>query len=338
MENTLTERIAVIVVPGFNAAATLSFIDPFRAANYLGGTAHYAWQLFSPTQEREWASNGLELAIRPMAELSDYAPGTGVVSSSWTPEQFYGNDAVMAPIRNWGRRGIRLCGIDTGAFLIARAGLLSGGRVATHYEHIDSFQEVYPDIICTEELICAHNSVLTCAGGTAATDLALHLLERDHGAELANACARYLLHDRIRLPGERQNVTNRVPFGQTTPDALREAIRLMEANLEAPLPIPEIASTIGLSQRQLSRLFRAHTKCSPVQYYRNIRLDRGRSLITQTEMSILSVAIACGFESAEYFSRAYRDRFETSPRNDRIEGRIPFEYRAWPMHPVPSKK
>ncbi|MDW3204277.1 MAG: GlxA family transcriptional regulator [Alphaproteobacteria bacterium] len=326
------------MVPGFNAAATLSFIDPFRAANYLSGVAHYTWQLFALTADHEKASNGVQLAVRPLSEVGAFEPGIGVVSSSWTPERFYDSEIVMASIRSWGRRGIRICGIDTGAFLLARAGLLTGGKVATHYEHIDSFQEVYPEITCTEELICAHNAILTCAGGTASTDLALHILERDHGAELANACARYVLHDRIRLPGERQNVTNRVPFGQTTPDALREAIRLMEANLEVPLAIPDIADAIGLSQRQLARLFRSHTKCSPVQYYRNIRLDRGRSLITQTEMSILSVAVACGFESAEYFARAYRDRFRTTPRSDRIEGRIPFEYRAWPMHPVPSKK
>jgi AraC family carnitine catabolism transcriptional activator len=334
----LPHRIAVIVVPSFNAAATLAFLDPFRAANYLSGAPLYGWQLFGSGPDRERASSGVEMAVRPLAELAAYAPEIGAVSSSWTPERFYGDEAVMAPIRGWGRRRIRVCGLDTGAFLIARAGLLKDGRAAVHYEHIDSFQEVYPEIACTEELITVHRNILTCAGGTASTDLALHILREDHGEALADAAARYLLHDRIRMPGELQNIGNRVPIGRTTPNGLRAAIRLMEAHLETTLPIPEIAARTGVSQRQLARLFNAHAGCSPVQYYRNIRLDRGRSLITQTEMSILAVAIACGFDSAEYFARAYRRRFQTTPRQDRVQGRIPFEYRAWPMHPIPAKK
>lgn len=334
----MSQQIAVIVVPSFNAAATLAFLDPFRAANYLSGAPLYTWQLFGPGPTRERASNGLEIGVRPLAALAEVAPDIGAVSSSWTPERFYGDEAVMAPIRTWGRRRIRVCGLDTGAFLIARAGLLTQGRAAVHYEHIDSFQEVYPEITCTEELITVHRQVLTCAGGAASLDLALHILRDDHGEAMADAAARYLLHDRIRMPGELQNIGNRVPIGRTTPDGLRAAIRLMEAHLETPLPIPEIAEDIGISQRQLARLFKRHTGASPVQYYRNIRLDRGRSLITQTEMSILAIAIACGFESAEYFARAYRRRFQTTPRQDRVQGRIPFEYRAWPMHPIPSKK
>ncbi|WP_425405206.1 GlxA family transcriptional regulator [Hwanghaeella sp.] len=331
-------RIAVLVLPNFNVLATFAFLDPFRAANYLSGESLYQWRLFSSSGEQERASNGVAISTEDLSALSGWAADIGVVSSSWTPEAFYDQETIVGPIRSWGRQGLRVCGLDTGAYLIAHAGLLAGGRVATHYEHIDAFRELYPDIECTEELLTVHNKILTCAGGEASADLALHILREDHGDALANASARYLLHERIREPGERQNLTNRVPIGRTTPDKLRHAIQLMEQNLETPIPVPDLAKELGLSQRQLSRLFTQHTGQTAVQYYRNIRLDRGRSLITQTEMSILSVSIACGFENTEYFSKAYRVRFGKSPREDRIEGRIPFEYRPWPMHPIPTKK
>jgi len=82
----------------------------------------------------------------------------------------------------------------------------------------------------------------------------------------------------------------------------------------------------------LQRLFANHTGMSPIRYYRDIRLDRARGLVTQTDMPVLEVALACGFFSPEHFSRAYRLRFGIAPREDRVEGRIPFEFRAWPMH------
>ena len=334
----MTHRIALLVLPDFNAATTFAFVDPFRVANYLSGETLYTWQVFSNAANQERASNGLTVSTQPIDRIKDFSPDTGVVSSSWTPEKYYHDDIIFRTLRDWYRHKLRICGLDTGAFLLARAGLLTGGRATTHYEHIDAFQEVYPDITCTEDLICEYNTILTCAGGIASADLALHILQLQHGDEMANACARYILHDRIRAPGEHQNVGNAVPIGHTTPSALRGAIQYMEAHLETPVPIPEIAQSVGLSQRQLSRLFQTHTGSSPVRYYRNIRLDRGRSLITQTEMSVLAAAIACGFETAEYFTRAYKERFQTTPRADRVQGRIPFEYRAWPMHSIPSKK
>ncbi|MEM6944615.1 MAG: helix-turn-helix domain-containing protein, partial [Pseudomonadota bacterium] len=121
------------------------------------------------------------------------------------------------------------------------------------------------------------------------------------------------------------------PLGASVPPKLRAAIRLMEQNLEAPIPIPEIAQSAGLSPRQLERLFGFYVCTSPLQYYRDIRLDRARGLVTQTEMPVWEIAVACGFASPEHFSRAYRARFGLPPRADRQEGRVPFEFRAWPM-------
>jgi transcriptional regulator GlxA family with amidase domain len=106
----------------------------------------------------------------------------------------------------------------------------------------------------------------------------------------------------------------------------------MEENLENALSIPQICKQVRLSQRQLDRLFAQFVRKSPVLYYRDIRLDRARSLVTQTDMQLSEVAVASGFSSQAHFSRAYRERFGLAPRTDRVEGRVPFEFRAWPMH------
>ena len=113
---------------------------------------------------------------------------------------------------------------------------------------------------------------------------------------------------------------------------LSEILALMETNLEEPLNIPEIAEKAGISHRQLNRLFSQYLRKTPALYYRDIRLDRARGLVTQTTLSMAQIAIASGFSSQIHFSRAYRDRFGLPPIQDRSEGRIPFEFRAWPMH------
>lgn len=330
-------QIAILATPSFNALATLAFIDPFRAANYLDNRALYRWRLFSGAGGLLRASNGLALGTEPLSAADDWTPDMAVISSSWTPEAFYADERLMGRIRRWGRGGVTLVGLDTGAFILAEAGQLEGRRAACHYEHIDALQEVHPQTVSTEQLFVVDGDVLTCAGGAASIDLALNILRLHHGDALANASARYIFHDRLRLEGETQNPTGYEPIGQTTPAALREAILLMERHLEEPLPAPEIARRIGRSHRHLTRLFRQYTKKSLVQYYRDIRLDRGRALVTQTEMSVLEIALACGFASPEHFARAYRARFAITPRADRVAGRVPFEFRAWPMHPQGRK-
>ncbi|MEM9735290.1 MAG: GlxA family transcriptional regulator [Pseudomonadota bacterium] len=322
--------LALIVTPGFNLAATMAFIDPFRVANYLAGAPLYRWTLATSEGGPVTASNGLSVATEPLSALT-HAPDMGVISTSWTPEAFYG-PPLDATLRRWARFGTTLVGIDTGAFVLASAGLLEGHRATVHYEHLDAFAETFPGVAASEDLYVIDRLRLSAAGGVAAGDLALTLLRRDRGAALANAAARYLFHPELRPEGTRQLAAAPEPVGALPPEALRTAIQFMEQHLEEVLPIPEIATAAGLSQRHLARLFHLHVGKSLARYYTDIRLDRARGLVTQTEMAIHEIALACGFASAEHFSRVYRQRFGLTARRDRVEGRVPFEFRAWPMH------
>ncbi|MEM7348660.1 MAG: GlxA family transcriptional regulator [Chloroflexota bacterium] len=322
-------NIGMLLLPAFNSMAMHAFIDPFRAANYLRGDTLYQWQFLSLDGSSVTASNGL-VAGNTRSYADDFTPFDFlIINSSWTPEKFQDHQ-LKTWLRRLAHHHTTLGGIDTGAFVLAFAGLMSGYRAVVHYEHHTSFEELFPNIQLEETLFVIDRDRLTCSGGLAAVDLALEIIHRQHGLNLANAVAHYIFKERLRSEDEKQLSRMYEPIGYAVPELLREAIILMERHLEEPLRLSAIAHLIGVSQRQLERLFRKHTGLTPVRYYINIRLDRARALLTQTELPLIEIASACGFNSAEHFSRAYKHRFEIVPSLDRTEGRVPFQFRAFP--------
>ena len=280
------------------------------------------------------ASNGISVETSSLTQMQ--APADLVlVSASWTPER-YSTDTLRAFLRRMARQGRTVGALDTGAFILADAGLLSGRTATVHYEHIDAFIELHPDVKVTEDLFVVDGDRLTCCGGEASADLAFQILRERLGETVANSAARYVFHQTLRSSGMSQLPTLTEPLGRSVPDPVRTAIQVMEAHLEDPLTIPQISDQTGISQRQLNRLFARHLGKTTALYYRDIRLDRARGLVTQTEMPLTEVAIASGFRSQVTFSRAYGERFGLPPSQDRTEGRVPFEFRAWPMHRRPG--
>ncbi len=323
-------EILVFVTPHFNVSATTSFIDPFRVSNYLAGAAKFSWSFVSQHGGPIESSSGIAVQTKPLEEVAQRDLWLVLVSSSWTPER-HGSPQLRAALQKWDRSGALIGGLDTGAIVLAQAGLLKGKTATVHYEHIDAFSEIAADTTVSENMFVLDGRVFTCCGGTASTDLGLRLVHAVAGESLANATARYLFHHDVRGEDRSQNPKVVEPMGYVTSGVVRAAIDLMEAHLETTLTIPEIADQLELSQRQLSRLFRQYVRKSPVEYYRDIRLDRARGLVTQTELKFSEIAAASGFNSQVHFSRAYNQRFGLSPSADRIEGRVPFEFRAWPM-------
>ncbi|GAA6207468.1 HTH-type transcriptional regulator CdhR [Cognatishimia sp. WU-CL00825] len=327
--------IRVIVTPNFNLAATMNFIDPFRAVNYLEGLSLFRWEIASDMGGPCVASNGVSIDTQALVNLDEVAPDITIVSSSWTPEDV-STARINKALRTAARAGKTIGGLDTGAFILAETGLMRGKRATVHYEHIDSFIELFPNIDVSENLSVFDGKFITCSGGVASVDFALRIIHSTLGPAISNAAARYIFHPEFRGAGKSQNPSGDEPMGANVPDTVKQAISEMEAHLEDPLTIPEISKNIGISQRQLIRLFSRYLNKTPVLYYRDIRLDRARGLVTQTTLSMAEIAVASGFSNQVHFSRAYRERFGLSPLQDRGEGRIPFEFRAWPLHRNPK--
>lgn len=342
MKVSRASRIALVMLPNFNALATLAFVDPFRAANYLRGPSEpltashqYTWQFLTlgetgANSELE-ASNGLTIAATPFHDVAKEIFDFVFICASWAPEQ-YKDRALFAWLRRQLGQGAAIGGVDTGAFLLGFAGLLDGYAATVHYEHLVAFEELFPKVQISDALYVIDRNRLTTCGGIAASDLALAIIRLQHGPDLANAASRYIFHDRLRMASETQVPSLHEPLGRRIPKALRDVISLMEETVEQPQAIADIAKQAGLSQRQLQRHFHTYTGVSPTRYYMDVRINRARGMVTQTDMSVLAISVACGFSSPEYMTKCYRERFEITPREDRIAGRVPFQFRSFPNY------
>jgi len=315
-----TERIGFLLIPQFSMMAFMSATEPLRVANRLAGAPLYAWTVVSPDGEAVASSSGLTvMADGPLAAARGL-PMLFVVAG-FEPDS-HAAPPLLAGLRRMARGGATLGALDTGAFLLARAGLLDDARVTLHWEAAPAFRETFPDIEVSQDLYELDGRRITCAGGTAAMDMMLDMIAARHGQDLAVAVARQFIQDGMRARSVRQK--GRFPAMRGRPDRrLTAALELMQRELDRPLPPSEVAQAANLSVRQLERLFRDRLGESPAAAHLRLRLERARELLRQTDLRVLEVATATGFASGASFARAYRAAFGEAPRNDRREPDLP---------------
>jgi transcriptional regulator GlxA family with amidase domain len=305
-----------LLVPNFSLFAFSSALEPLRAANRSSGRSLYQWRLLSADGQPVPASSGVE--INCDAALADAGKLNTVLVVSGLQGIEYDERGTIAWLRRQARQGVRLGAISTGAYLLARAGLLEGYRCTIHWENLNAFAEAYPDLDISDELFEIDGNRLTCSGGEAAFDMMLSLIALEHGRALATKVSENFIHERIRDPHDHQRMALRTRLGISHPKLLN-VIALMEEYVEEPLSRAELARRAGLSTRQLERLFRKYLGRTPTRYYLELRLHRARMLLHQTAMSVLDVALACGFVSASHFSKCYREFFAKTPREERAQ-------------------
>jgi AraC family transcriptional regulator, glycine betaine-responsive activator len=310
----LPQRIGLILIPNFSMIAFTGAIEPLRLANRTSGKGLYEWHLFSADGRPVTASNGITLT--PEGDLEKAAAMPVVIVCSGVEVQKHTNKGVISWLRRVARKGAEIGALCTGSHILARAGLLDGYRCTIHWENLAGFVEDFPEIEITSELFEIDRNRFTCAGGTAAIDMMLNVISRQHGHELAASVADQFMHERIRDQHDHQRMSLLVRLGVRHPKLL-SVIEVMEKNLEEPLSRIDLARDAGLSTRQLERLFRKYLNRSPARYYLELRLDKARLLLLQTNMSIIDVALACGFVSASHFSKCYRDFYGRTPRKER---------------------
>ena len=308
--------VGFLLLPGFSQLAFSSALEPLRMANHLSDRALYAWRLVSRDGAPVRASSGLATAVdHAMAEAP--APDLLLVCAGVDVQDHCARD-TLAWLRRLAAERTPLGAVCTGGYVLAKAGLLDGYRCTLHWEHFSSIHEalLFPAVTFTSELFVLDRDRYTCSGGIAPLDMMLTLIARQQGLELAEAIAEEFIHERIRGTGDHQRLPLRVRLGHSHPK-LEEVATLMEANLQEPLSLDELANYANLSRRQLERLFQRYVDCPPLKYYQELRLARARLLLRQTHMPITEVALACGFISPPHFSKCYHDRFGHSPSGER---------------------
>ena len=319
--------IVFFLVPEFSMIAFTTAIEPLRVANRMLGRKVYSWRLASEDGKPVTASNGVECAVSTSVEserrlmTGEGRPSMIFVCSGLSVENHVSKH-VNAWLREEFNRGVTVGGMCTGAHILASAGLLSGKRAAIHWENLPGFAEAFPKVDVHADLFEADGNIYTCAGGTASMDMILALVSEDFGEQLVNSVCEQLLTDRVRAASDRQRLPLRARLGVQNARVL-SIIELMEANLTEPLSLLDIADEVDLSRRQIERLFRIEMGRSPARYYLEIRLDRARHLLVQSNLPVVEVAVACGFVSASHFSKCYREVHGKSPQQERADRKRP---------------
>lgn len=307
-------RYAFLLVSNYSLIAFASAVEPLRMANRLSGRELYTWRVVTLDGSAVHASNGMVVAVDGNADSALPADVLFVCGGVDIEQSVDAN--LLRWLRRAAHRKTAIGALCTGTYLLARAELLDGYRCTIHWENMATMREDFPRIIVSAELFEIDRDRLTCSGGTAPLDMMLTLIRRQHGPDLAAAISDEFICERIRGRNDRQRVPLRHHLGTSQPK-LVEAVLLMESNIEEPIGLDELASHVGLSRRQLERLFQKHLQCVPTRYYLELRLRRARQLLLQTSKSIVEIAFSCGFVSAPHFSKCYRDFFGVPPRDER---------------------
>ncbi|MFG6668674.1 GlxA family transcriptional regulator [Halomonas sp. HNIBRBA4712] len=298
--------LSVWLVPRFSMLTLFCLLEPLRVANRFGRDL-FAWELLSIDGRAVVASNGVRIDVDGALDSLDHSARLMVVSS-------YDAEATVgfkerAVLRGIAAHGGWLGGLDTAPFILARAGVLAGHRVALHWESVPAFQQEFPELEVSPALYEQSATRLTGSGGVAGIDMMLEWIEQTHGPALADAVGRQLVHER---PGGHEGSARSGRYSGLSRSVVR-GLAVMEANLTQALPIPEICRLAGQSQRQLTRLFQRHFGETPQQCYLGMRLDRARQLLTDSHCQVTEAALACGFTHPAHFTRVYRQRFGETP-------------------------
>lgn len=307
-------HVVFLTLDQYSMIAFANAVEVLRMANHVSGRALYRWSVATLDGRPARASNGLpvtptlalERAGRP--DLLLVCGGIDVRAAADAP--------LHAALLRQAHAGVDLGALCTGSDVLARAGLLNGYRCAIHWENAAALREEFSRVRFSEGLFVIDRDRYTCSGGTAPIDMLLQLTANRHGDALAAAISAQFTVARRRQAEHRQHVPVAARLGFSRKELFRAAL-LMESHIEEPLPMDDIARQVGLSQRQLQRMFRHYMDVSPVQYYLQLRLRRARELLVQTSMSIMSITVACGFQSSGHFSKAYREQFGAPPSSER---------------------
>ncbi len=304
--------VCFVLLHNFSLIAFSSAIEPLRIANQLAGRALFEWTILSETGDAVTCSNGLSVKVDgPIGETRPRA--MVFVCGGVEPDR-----SASAPVADWlraqWRSGRTVGGLCTGAYALAKAGLLQGRKFTLHWENLPPFAATYPALTPLEQLYCIDDRILTCAGGAAATDLFIEIVARNHGPRLGDAVLRMCLHGQQRPAHLQQRLSLSSTLGIRN-RMLVAVIRAFESGIAEGVDMAALADRLGTSRRHIERLFSRYVGTSPKRYLRQLRLERARALLGETDMAVQEVAFACGFSDSGAFAKAFRQCYGVAPRH-----------------------
>lgn len=308
------QSIGFLLLPQFSMIAFTACIEPLRSANRLARKQLYEWKTISLDGKAVEASN--QVTITPDSGIEAAKSCDVVFVCAGVQPLKNLPKGLSGELRALARKGIPLGSVCTGSVALAKAGLLDEHRCTIHWENIEGFAETFPDLEIMATLFEIDRNRFTCSGGTAPLDMMIYSIKLDHGDTLALNVAEQMLLNFVREPQDGQRMAIEYRTGIKHPKMLA-AISYMEAHIETPVSMMALSREVGLSLRQLERLFKSHVELTPAQYYLDLRTRRARHLLRQSPMSIMEIAVATGFNSASHFTQIYKKHFDKTPRQER---------------------
>lgn len=312
-------RIGFILLEQFTLAAFAGFIDALRLAADSGGRSrqiHATWTVMGLSTTPIRSSCGIGIVPNEMLRDSrdfDYLAVCG--------GNDFKNDSQPHELTDYlvqaHAQGVKLLGICTGTYALARAGLLQQHDVCLHWNVANDFRQRFPQIrIRTDRIFFDGRDLITCAGSTGAIDLALYLISRHCGKPFARQAVRHMM-----LYGMRSADTPQAHFcydaSHIRDPRVSRAITIMEQSLDMPPTLVELAAQVGVSTRQLARCFAQALGESPMSCLRRLRIHYGRYLLEHSTRPISEIALDCGFTDGGHFTREFAREFSERPRDFR---------------------
>ena len=307
-------RFVFVLMEHFTLLSFSSALDALRIANRMSDKKLYDWTFIGESEEFVSCSAGTQFKLDN--RLIELHRDDTILLCGGTAIQASTTKKLIGWLRREARRGLVIGGLCTAAYPMAKAGLLDEKKATIHWENQDSFAEEFLEVELTKTVFVCDGNRYTTAGGTSSIDLLLKIIADDHGEELANAVADQMIYSSIRTDQDTQRLSVPTRIGVRHPK-LSKVIQMMEINIEEPISPSVLAKDVGMSTRQLERLFRRYLDRSPKRYYMELRLQKARNLLMQTDMSVINVALACGFASPSHFSKCYRAHYDTTPYRER---------------------
>ncbi len=313
----LPSRFGFLLLNDFTLISLSSAIEPLRMANRICGDNDYVWKTLSVTGDAVSASDSLSVnvdcGIRDKDALDDL---DAIIVCGGRRIERNTSKSLSVWLRSVDKRGIGLGAICTGTYVLADAGLLDGYSCSIHWENMAALADQFPSIIVSPKIFTIDRDRYTSSGGTTPVDMMLHIIGAQCGPDVSAGVAEQFIFERIRQSDDEQRVPLRHSEGRQS-EKLLVAAELMDANIREPISQEELASYVGLSRRQLQRLFQRYVSCTPSNYYLKIRLQRARQLLRQTGHSIVEISVSTGFVSSSHFSKAYKEMYGHSPSAER---------------------
>lgn len=308
-------HVHFLLMPRYPVLSLVTAQETLQSFNLLEGKEGYRWTIQASCCDRAKPSLGSGFPTGH-SDTPPARPDIVVVVAGMEVERQICSQ-LLAQLRKYASHGIILMGLCTGAFVLARAGLMPRHKASIHWSYRDSFVECFPGVELSNRAYSFDGDRGSTVGGVAAIDLFLDLISRKHGRDISGALAEFINYKPIQELNSTQDVRLAGRFSVRHP-VLRQVISIMENNIEEPLTCKEIADLTPISLRQIERLFLRQFKITPYNFYRDVRISRARSLLVQTSLSVTEIAFASGFKSVSTFSKLFHKTYSITPSQFRI--------------------